>query len=102
MLTTEDYTTGVGNLYNDGSLITSGSSLVSTGSTENISASAVVMGSYDIGAGNTDMSVAEHMVGNASVSSTEVDKLYGYAAWKWGLQGNLPSGHPYKTAPPTV
>lgn len=25
----------------------------------------------------------------------------GYLAWKWGLQGNLPSGHPYKNNPPT-
>lgn len=25
----------------------------------------------------------------------------GYLAWKWGLQGNLPSGHPYKNSPPT-
>ena len=24
----------------------------------------------------------------------------GYLAWKWGLQGQLPSDHPYKTAPP--
>jgi|Laugrefabdmm15dn_1035133.scaffolds.fasta_scaffold06380_6 hypothetical protein len=29
-------------------------------------------------------------------------KLEGYLAWKWGLQANLPVGHPYKTAPPTV
>jgi hypothetical protein len=27
-------------------------------------------------------------------------RLEGYAAWKWGLQGLLPSGHPYKAAPP--
>ena len=25
----------------------------------------------------------------------------GYLAWKWGLQGNLPSNHPYKNNPPT-
>lgn len=25
----------------------------------------------------------------------------GYLAWKWGLQGNLPSNHPYKNSPPT-
>ena len=25
----------------------------------------------------------------------------GYLAWKWGLQGNLPSSHPYKNSPPT-
>lgn len=31
-----------------------------------------------------------------------IDKLTGYLAWKWGLEGNLPIGHPYKSAPPTV
>jgi hypothetical protein len=24
----------------------------------------------------------------------------GYLAWKWGLEGNLPGGHPYENAPP--
>ena len=27
-------------------------------------------------------------------------KIEGYLAWKWGIQGSLPVGHPYKTAPP--
>lgn len=27
-------------------------------------------------------------------------KAEGYLAWKWGLQGNLPSTHPYKNAAP--
>jgi hypothetical protein len=27
-------------------------------------------------------------------------KLEGYSAWKWGLQGLLPAGHPYKAAAP--
>jgi len=27
-------------------------------------------------------------------------KLEGYLAWKWGLEGNLPVGHPYKGAAP--
>ena len=27
-------------------------------------------------------------------------KIEGYLAWKWGLQANLPSGHPYKDAAP--
>lgn len=25
----------------------------------------------------------------------------GYLAWKWGLQGSLPAGHPYKNYPPS-
>ena len=26
--------------------------------------------------------------------------IEGYLAWKWGIQANLPAGHPYKNAPP--
>ena len=27
-------------------------------------------------------------------------QMEGYLAWKWGLQGNLPSTHPFKNGPP--
>jgi hypothetical protein len=30
----------------------------------------------------------------------EIAKIDGYLAWKWGLQGNLPAGHPYKKYAP--
>lgn len=30
------------------------------------------------------------------------EKVEGYLAWKWGLEGRLPALHPYKSAPPTV
>lgn len=32
----------------------------------------------------------------------EVQKVEGYLAWKYGLTGNLPAGHPYKTVQPTA
>jgi hypothetical protein len=28
-------------------------------------------------------------------------KVEGYTAWRWGLQGGLPNDHPYKNGPPT-
>lgn len=31
---------------------------------------------------------------------SEIDQVTGYLAWKWGLEGNLPSGHPYENGPP--
>ena len=34
---------------------------------------------------------------NAQIYSRQAE---GYLAWKWGLQGNLPSGHPYKNSAP--
>jgi SPRY domain len=33
-------------------------------------------------------------------SATDREKAEGYLAHKWGLEGNLPAGHPYKTTPP--
>jgi len=35
-----------------------------------------------------------------SVSVTERHKVEGYLAWKWGLQANLPGGHPYVNEAP--
>ena len=35
------------------------------------------------------------------VSEETRQKMEGYLAWKWGLEMNLPSGHPYEFAPPT-
>lgn len=35
-------------------------------------------------------------------STTNRQLIEGYMAWKHGLEGDLPSGHPYKTAAPTV
>ncbi len=35
-----------------------------------------------------------------SPSADTRDRITGYLAWKWGLQGSLPASHPYKNAPP--
>ena len=37
---------------------------------------------------------------NSVLSTTDRQLMEGYLAWKWGLQANLPSGHPYKSAAP--
>lgn len=39
---------------------------------------------------------------NSTLSSANYEKIEGYAAWKWGMEGDLPIGHPYKSTPPTV
>lgn len=46
--------------------------------------------------------MAEVIVGRSDLSTDDRQKIEGYIAWKWGLQANLPVGHPYKDAPPTV
>ena len=35
------------------------------------------------------------------IGSSELDKVVGYLAHEAGLTANLPTGHPYKTNPPT-
>jgi hypothetical protein len=37
---------------------------------------------------------------NPNITSTIRSQLEGYLAWKWGIQANLPSGHPYYSAAP--
>lgn len=37
---------------------------------------------------------------SGSYATSDREKLEGYLAWKWGLEGNLPNGHPYKNAAP--
>jgi hypothetical protein len=41
-------------------------------------------------------------VSGAALGPGDEQKMEGYLAWKWGLEGNLPVSHPYKLAPPTV
>ena len=38
--------------------------------------------------------------GTGGTDITDVQKAEGYLAHKWGLAGNLPSGHPYKNSAP--
>lgn len=47
--------------------------------------------------------IAEMAILPYSASAAEVDLGEGSLAWKWGLEGtNLPAGHPYKSAAPTI
>lgn len=38
----------------------------------------------------------------SGTSTSDRQILEGYLAWKWGVQANLPGGHPYASAAPTV
>ena len=46
--------------------------------------------------------ISEIIIYNASLTSTQRQKIEGYLAWKWGVQASLPAGHPFKTAAPTA
>jgi hypothetical protein len=47
-------------------------------------------------------SIQEILVINRVLTTTERQKMFGYLAHKWGLTALLPSGHPYKSAPPEL
>ena len=49
----------------------------------------------------SDCDIAEVILYNSVLTTLQVQQIEGYLAWKWGLQGNLPVGHPYKNAPPS-
>jgi hypothetical protein len=38
---------------------------------------------------------------SGSYTTADLQNVEAYLAWRWGLQGNLPSGHPYKSVPPS-
>lgn len=44
--------------------------------------------------------IPEIVLINGAVASGNLDRIDGYLAWKYGLQDNLPAGHPYKSAAP--
>jgi hypothetical protein len=47
-------------------------------------------------------SISEILVYNPSsaLAYTDIQKIEGYLSWKWGLQGNLQTTHPYYNNPP--
>jgi hypothetical protein len=47
-------------------------------------------------------SVAEVVFVSGTVTTEVRQLIEGYLAWKWGLEANLPSGHPYEFGPPTL
>lgn len=46
--------------------------------------------------------ISELIFTNSQSPLSDVQKIEGYLAWKWGLAENLPADHPYKTTPPTT
>lgn len=56
----------------------------------------------NIGANSTFGTIAEVVMTKGQLADADRQRLEGYLAWQWGLQANLPSGHPYANAAPTV
>lgn len=66
------------------------------------SIAAIAIGAVISGAAAADIDLAAMVISNTQPTASDIDKLFGWAAHKYGLTANLPSGHPYKTVAPTV
>ncbi|WNV50592.1 hypothetical protein [Pseudomonas phage Rollin] len=90
-------------LRENGSVAASTATLtVDTGNTSNTSSPSMAIGAFHTGVASTDVDLAAIVIGNVQPSAGEFEKMEGWAAHKYGLTANLPSGHPYKTVAPTV
>ena len=68
-----------------------------------IAANAITIGSQTGGAiasYYSHIEVMEAIASYSALSALDRQRMEGYLAWKWGLQANLPSGHPFISAPP--
>lgn len=98
-----DYTSATTHTSMNGSR-SSSSVIGTTGLTSNTQSNTIpfVIGTESTVTNYLNADVACVVFGNTSLSTTNRQKLEGWAAHKYGLTANLPSDHPYKTNPPVV
>lgn len=85
------------NGFVDGSAMTT-TNTTNTGSISN--SSVLDIGASGVGSQPMTGDIAEVLVGGATLDTNERQKIEGYLAHKYGLEANLPSDHPYKSAAP--
>ena len=92
-------TDSVLNMYTNGSLTAQHPGTVRfTGGTARNFIGAEVNGASRFLSGH----VTEIVQIESRLSTTDRQRLEGYLAWKWGLQANLPTNHPFKNSAPTM
>lgn len=62
----------------------------------------IIIGAADPGDQEQDVTIGELVIINGTVTTETRQLIEGYLAWKWGLNGSLPSIHPFKNNPPTI
>ena len=63
----------------------------------------VMLGAHNVSGNRRTAPMAEVIIyGGTVLSQSDMDKLAGYAAYKYGLQANLQTGQTYKTNPPVI
>lgn len=94
---------GTGCYYLDGGAGTASQTNLSSSSFTNISVGANTGTATNMQGDNQNTwcgLVGEVRIFGTNLGTTDRQIEEGYLAWKWGLQGNLPAGHPYKNSPP--
>jgi hypothetical protein len=56
---------------------------------------------YRVGGNKWEGNMCEVITYSGALNTVDRDTIEGYLAWKWGIEGNLPAAHPYKSARPT-
>ncbi len=100
-----EWSTGTGRILLNGAQVAEKAGLTSAGVTDNTEPHryGTAIGATGMGSNPGDVDVAAVVVGSGtSLSADEVDKLFGWAAHRYGLSGSLPPEHPFKNAPPLV
>lgn len=72
------------------------------GNTSNTNSNGVTLGGILSEAAFFQGSIAEVFAGVGVLTTDEINKVFGYAAHRWGLASLLDVSHPYKSAPPTL
>ena len=94
-------TTGVFNYYRDAQIQSTNTTNAGIASVNGIALGigANQSGDYDIGG---TYQIYELLIFSSFLGDSDRFNVEGYLAWKWGMQANLPAGHPYKNAAPNV
>lgn len=97
-----DWQNGTVKLYANAVLDAQDTTTITAGLSSDVSGLELRLGAGSAPANSaSDIDVAAVLVGNSSVPSAhEIEKLFGWAAHRYGLTANLPADHPYKLTPP--
>jgi hypothetical protein len=72
-----------------------------SGTTNNMTFTLDIGRQFNNNSYNLNGQIMEVIIYSQDLISAQRQIVEGYLAWKWGFQGNLPAGHPYKNLAPT-
>ena len=88
----------------NGSVRTNGTTV---GSSYQFSSSPInILSYFEIGGWSGDTArtfgggIGEFIQYNATLSTTQIEKIEGYLSWKWGINNQLPAIHPFHNSSP--